>query len=121
MSQVNSGIRLASTTPASYSMDQILQATQPVKQPGRFRQLLGSIVGGVGNIFAPGLGGIIGGAISGGFGGLGGIGSTGLINDSMQFLQLQKQLAADQEAFETASAVVKSRHDAAMAAIRNIN
>lgn len=120
MSQVNTGVNLASTTASSYSMDQILQATQPVKQPGKFRQFLGAAVGAVGNMFAPGIGGMIGSAISGG-GALGGVSQTGLINDSMQYLQLQKQLAADQEAFETASAVVKSKHDAAMAAIRNIN
>jgi hypothetical protein len=120
MAQVNAGLSLATPTTASYSMDQILQATQPQKQPGKFRQFLGAVVGGVGNMFAPGIGGLIGSAISGG-GLLGGVGQTGLINDSMQYLQLQKQLAADQEAFETASAVVKSRHDAAMAAIRNIN
>ena len=77
---------------------------------------LGGVVGGVGNIFAPGLGGIIGSAISGSSG----FGSSGLMNDSMQYLQLQKQMNQEQQAFETASSVLKARHDASMAAIRNI-
>jgi hypothetical protein len=39
----------------------------------------------------------------------------------MQYLNLQQQMSAEQEAFETASAVIKSRHDASMASIRAIN
>jgi hypothetical protein len=38
----------------------------------------------------------------------------------MQFLQLQKEMNLEQRAFETASSVLKARHDASMAAIRNI-
>ena len=114
----------------NYSLDQILQSTQP-KQPGAFRRILGSVVGGVGNLVAPGIGGLIGGVISGGSlggilggGGIGGsltLGSGGLMGDVNQFLQLQQQMGQQQELFETASAIVKSRHDAAMASIRNIN
>ena len=117
MSTINTAIGLANSS--NYSMDQILQNTKPPSQPGTFRRLLGSLVGSVGNMFAPGIGGIIGSAISGG--GFGGTSQAGLINDSAGYLQLQKQLSQDQEMFEAASAVVKSRHDAAMAAIRNIN
>jgi hypothetical protein len=115
----------------NYSLDQILQSTQPPKQPGAFRRVLGSVVGGLGNVFAPGIGGLIGGVISGGSlggilggGGIGGsltVGSGGLMGDTMQFLQLQQQMSQQQELFETASAIVKNRHDAAMASIRNIN
>jgi hypothetical protein len=115
----------------NYSLDQILQATQPPKQPGAFRRILGSVVGGVGNLVAPGIGGLIGGVIGGGSiggilggGGLGGslsVGTGGLMGDTEQFLQLQQTMAQQQELFETASAIVKSRHDAAMASIRNIN
>lgn len=102
-----------------YSLDQILQGTQTApKGPSAFRRVLGGVVGTVGNIFAPGLGGIIGSAI-GGSSGFGGV-SGGLMNDSMQYLQLQKQMNAEQQAFETASSVLKARHDASMAAIRNI-
>ncbi len=110
----------------NYSIDQILQATQPPKQPGAFRKVLGAVVGGVGNMFAPGIGGLIGGAIGGGVlggGGLSGSLTLGTVggNDPMQFLQLQQQMSMQQEAFESMSAVMKSRHDAAMAAIRNVN
>jgi len=41
------------TATPNYSIDQILQATQPAKQPGGFRKVLGAVVGGVGNMFAP--------------------------------------------------------------------
>lgn len=117
----------------NYSLDQILQATQPPKQPGAFRRVLGSLVGGVGNLVAPGIGGLIGGVIGGGSlggilsgsgGGLSGslsLGSGGLMGDTMQFLQLQQQMGQQQELFEAASAIVKSRHDAASQAIRNIS
>ena len=119
--------------PQSYSIDQILQATQPAKQPGGFRRVLGALVGGVGNVFAPGIGSLIGGSISGGgilgglsggvsIGGIGGIGGAGgLGSDTMQYLQVQRQLEQESEAFESASMVLKSRHDASMQAIRNFN
>jgi uncharacterized protein YcfJ len=97
----------------NYSIDQILQTTQGPSQPGAFRRILGGVVGGVGNMFAPGLGSMIGNAISGGVG--------GLVGNTMQYLQLQQKMNAESEAFETASAVMKSRHDASMAAIRNIS
>ena len=114
MSEITSALNLAASP--NYTVDQILQSTKPVKQPGAFRRVLGSVVGTVGNVFAPGLGGVIGSAISGNFG----INQTGLMNDSMQFLQLQKEMNFEQRAFETASSVLKARHDASMAAIRNI-
>lgn len=114
MSQITTALNLASSP--NYSIDQILQATKPTKQPGGFRRVLGGLVGTVGNVFAPGIGGIIGSAISGNSG----INQTGLMNDSMQFLQLQKEMNLEQRAFETASSVLKARHDASMAAIRNI-
>ena len=109
---------LSSVPSPDYTLDQILQGTQApaIKQPSAFRRVLGGVVGTVGNIFAPGLGGIIGGAISGSSG----FGTSGLMNDTMQYLQLQKQMNMEQQAFETASSVLKARHDASMAAIRNI-
>jgi|SRR5580704_4795966 hypothetical protein len=119
-----------STATPNYSIDQILQATQTPKQPGAFRRVLGAVVGGVGNLVAPGIGSLIGGTISGGIGGIGGsigiggIGASGvggLGSDTMQYIQLQQQMSQQQEAFETASNVLKSKHDASMAAIRNIN
>ena len=115
MSSVLEGLNMA--TSSNYSMDQILQATTPASQPSGFRKVLGGVVGGVGNILMPGVGGIIGSAIAGNTG----INQSGLLGDSMQYLNLQRQMSAEQEAFETASAVLKSRHDASMASIRAIN
>jgi len=109
----------ALTTPTStdYSLEQILQSTQTPSQPSGFRRVLGGLIGGVGNAFAPGIGGLIGSAI----GGMGGLGGAGLMGNSTAYLQLQQQMYQQQEAMETASAIMKSRHDATMSAIRNIN
>jgi len=115
MSSILDGLNLASSS--NYSMNQILQATNPTSQPGGFRKVLGGIVGGVGNILMPGVGGMIGSAIAGNTG----INQSGLLGDTMQYLNLQRQMSAEQEAFETASAVLKSRHDASMSSIRAIN
>jgi predicted lipid-binding transport protein (Tim44 family) len=101
----------------NYSLEQIVQAAQPQPQPSGFRRVLGGLVGGVGNMLMPGIGGLIGNAISG----TSGINQTGLLGDSMKFLQLQQQMSVEQEAFQAVSAVVKTRHDSAMDAIRNIN
>jgi hypothetical protein len=105
---------LTTATSPNYTIEQILQSTQPQSQPSGFRRILGGLLGGVGNMFAPGIGGLIGNAIGGG-------GAGGLMGQTMQMLQLQQQMAVEQENFEMISSVVKSRHDAAMAAIRNIN
>ncbi len=88
-------------------------------QPSTFRRVLGGVVGGAANIVAPGLGSLLGGSIAGI-----GTNTTGiqgaLSSDSTFFLQLQEQMEAEQRAFESASNVLKSRHDAAMSAIQNI-
>jgi hypothetical protein len=105
----------AGITP-NFALNDILQMTQkPPAQGGKFRQVLGGVVGGVGNLFMPGIGTAIGGLISGGR-----MNSTGLLGESSQFLELQRQIQMETRAFETASAVLKSRHDAAMSAIRNM-
>jgi hypothetical protein len=107
----------AAYTP-NYRIEDILRATEPPaqKKSGGFRKVLGAVAGGVGNIFMPGIGGAIGNFISGGK-----LDSTGLMgNETMQFLELQRQMQMESRAFETASAVMKSRHDAAMAAVRNM-
>ncbi len=99
----------------NYTIDQILQSTQ-VRQPGsRFRQVFGGIVGGATNLVAPGLGTAIGGMISGGR-----LNSTGLMGETTQFLELQRAMQMEARAFETASTVMKMRHDASMSAIRNM-
>jgi hypothetical protein len=114
MSQITNALNQASSP--NYTLDQIVKETKPAKQPNAFRRVLGFVVGTVGNVLTPGLGGIIGSAIGGNLG----VNQTGLMDESMQFLQLQQQMNQEQRSFETASSVLKARHDAAMAAIRNI-
>jgi hypothetical protein len=115
---VTTGLQAASTP--NYSIDDILKFTQqPPPKTGGFRKVLGGIVGGVGNVVAPGLGSAIGGLISGGGGSQ--LNASGLLgNDTMQFLELQRQMQTESRAFETASTVLKVRHDAAMSSIRNM-
>jgi hypothetical protein len=103
---------VGSSSPA----DDVVKQTIGAAQPDKFRQILGKVVGSVGNVVMPGLGTAIGNKISGGSAGMGALSA-----DSMQFLQLQEQMNMESRAFETASNVLKSRHDAAMAAIRNIH
>jgi hypothetical protein len=110
MSQITDPLN-AAVTPG-YSIDQILQSTQQQSQPSGFRRVLGGLLGGIGNVFAPGIGGLLGSAVGG----------TGLMGSNpAQYLQLQQQMNMQQEAWETASAVMKCRHDASMSAIRNIS
>ena len=113
---INEGLGLAASP--NYSLDQILKQTNLQTKGGGFRRVLGAVVGGVGNIFAPGIGGLIGSAISGSGGG---INTAGLMGDTNQFIQLQQQMYVQQEAYETASAVMKSRHDAAMSSIQKMS
>jgi hypothetical protein len=87
---------------------------QPQHQPGGFRRFLGAAVGIAGCVFAPGLGGVLGNILGGGLG----LGSSS--TNPAQFLQLQQQIDAQTEAFQTVSAVLKSKHDTAMAAIENM-
>src|SRR5215831_3393647 len=109
---VTTGLAAANTP--NYSIDDILRFTQePPNQKGSgFRKVLGGIAGGVGNIVAPGVGTAIGNLISGNQ-----LNSSGLLGDSMQFLELQRQMQTEMRAFETASTVLKVRHDAAMSSI----
>ncbi len=113
---VQTGIGAAYTP--NYRIEDILKATEPPakKKGGGFRKVLGAVAGGVGNILMPGVGTAIGNVISGGK-----LDSSGLMgSETMQFLELQRQMQTESRAFETASAVMKSRHDAAMSAIRNM-
>ncbi|MEZ5356689.1 MAG: hypothetical protein R2762_28970 [Bryobacteraceae bacterium] len=104
----------AAVTP-NFVLEDIKQMTGAQRQSGGFRRALGGVVGGVGNMFFPGIGTAIGGLIAGGK-----LNSTGMLGESQQFLELQRQIQMESRAFEAASAVLKSRHDAAMSAIRNI-
>ena len=116
---MNIGSILSGSATPNYSIDQILQGTQAKAQPSGFRRVLGGLVGGVGNMIMPGIGGMIGGAIAG-TSGLGS-GTAGLLGDSMKFLALQQEMSVEQEQFQAVSAVMKSRHDSCMDAIRNVN
>lgn len=107
-------ITTSGATP-DYSINSLIQQTQP----SAFRRVLGGVVGGVGNMVAPGLGSVLGNAISGGSGSSTGI-SGAMSSDSTYYLQLQQQMENEERAFEAASNVLKSRHDAAMSAIQNI-
>ena len=102
------------STALNYSIEDILGYTEP-KKTGRFRRILGGIAGGATNVLLPGAGSAIENWISGGVGGMG-----NLLGESRQFLELQRQIQAETRAFEAASAVLKAKHDASMAAIRNI-
>jgi hypothetical protein len=113
MSTVGRGLGAAHTP--NIALDDILRRIDTRNTGGRFRSILGGVVGGATNLVAPGLGTTIGGLISGGR-----LNSTGLLGESEQFLELQRQMQMEMRAFETASTVLKTRHDASMSAIRNI-
>ena len=109
-------IRNTSAPTPSDSLDNVLKMTDPKPASG-FRQVLGALAGGVGNVIFPGLGTAIGGAIGGGV--LGAAMPT-LGGETTQYLQLQRQIQQESLAFETASTVMKVRHDAAHEAISNM-
>lgn len=98
-------------------LDDILRMTDESKSSNGFRRVLGSIAGGVGNILLPGLGGAIGTAIGGQA--LGAAYPT-LGGGVTQYLALQQQVQMETMALETASTILKVRHDTAMDCIRNI-
>lgn len=105
----------AANTP-NYSIDDIVKYTnKPAGSPSGFRRVLGGIVGGAANLVAPGLGSTIGGLISGNT-----LNSTGLMGDATQFLELQRNMNMETRAFETASTMMKARHDCMMSSIRNM-
>ena len=105
-----------STTNIDNEVNDILSQTQAPPQPSRFRRFLGAAVGIASNVLAPGIGGIAGNMLGGGL--LGGFGGSS--TNPAQFLRLQQQVDAQSEAFQTVSAVLKSKHDSAMAAINNM-
>lgn len=102
-------------------VDSVLQSVQqPIKTPGKFRRVMGTVAGVAGSAFLPGgVGGAIGNIIMGGVGGL--LGSNNILGpQASQFLKFQQQMLMEQQQFELASTVLKNRHDAAMSAIRNM-
>jgi hypothetical protein len=114
MAQVTKSAFDVQNASVDQSLNQLLQQSQPPKQPGTFRRILGAAAGIAGNVFAPGLGGALGNLIGGGVG----LGTAS--TDPNQFLRLAQQVNAQSEAFQAVSAVIKAKHDDAMAAINNI-
>src|SRR3954470_19005627 len=97
------------------ALNDIMKLTNPsVPGTGGLRGIFGSILGGIGNMVVPGLGSVIGGAVAGA--GLGGAMPT-LGSETTQYLMLQRQMEQESLAFETASTVMKVRHDAALHAV----
>ena len=88
-------------------------SAQP-KQAGKFLGALGRAAGIAGNVFLPGVGGIIGDM-------LGGVGVGALGSDPTQYLRLQQRIQSEAQAFEAVSSVLKAKHDAAMDSLRNIS
>jgi hypothetical protein len=106
----------SSTDQSNLNVDDILNQALPGKSGG-FKGVLGTIGRTAANVILPGLGGAIGGGISGRL-----LGSMmpGLGSDVGQYLALQSQMQQEQLAFETASTVLKIRADTSMTAIRNM-
>jgi hypothetical protein len=106
------------SVPPGISIDDITRLTAPqLPGPRGARGVFGSILGGIGNMVFPGLGTVLGGAIGGGA--LGALTPT-LGAEAGQYLALQRQISQDQLAFETASTVMKVRHDCFLHAIQNM-
>lgn len=107
----------------TFSLQDIANITTP-KPSGwsKFASIAGGIASAVGS-FVPG-GGIIGGLLGGlskmggGGSGIGGIDTS--LNDQMQLLQVQQQIQKETQMFNLMTNISKDKHDAAMAAIRNM-
>jgi len=108
-----------SASSSTTSLNDILKLTSPTTTtgPSGVRSVFGSILGGIGNIMMPGLGSVIGNAIGGS---ALGAAMPGLGGQTTQYLALQQEMENESLAFETASTVLKVRHDAALAAIQNM-
>ncbi|HOB51697.1 MAG TPA: hypothetical protein PK176_02460 [Acidobacteriota bacterium] len=100
----------------TFSMQDIANITQP-KPSGwsKFTSILGGIAGAASS-FIPGAG-----IVSGLLGGLGG-GSSSITGEGnqMQLLQMQYQIQQETQMFNLMTNISKDRHEASMAAIRNM-
>ncbi|MBN2433458.1 MAG: hypothetical protein JXQ27_18445 [Acidobacteria bacterium] len=97
----------------TFSLQDISNITQP-KPSGwsKFKSVLGGIAGAASS-FIPGAG-IISGLLGGG-----GVGGTGS-NQQWELLQQQYQIQQETQMFNMMTNVSKTKHDAAMSAIRNM-
>lgn len=108
----------SSSTDSTSSLNNILNMTAPTSVgPSGARGIFSSILGGIGNLAAPGLGTIIGNAIGGSA--LGGAMPL-LGGQTTQYLQLQQQMESESLAYDLASNVLKTRYDSASKAIDNM-
>ena len=103
--------------------DDSTNSSDPVeKKPGKFLQILGSVLGGALSIIAPGAGWLIGGLLRRGGSDFGSM--QQLLQESaqqqMEMLTIQERVQAQTQEFTTISNILKARHDAEMAAINNI-
>lgn len=106
-------IRIGGNNPAADPMGLIgeMKTQDYVSNPSGgsgFRRILGGVLGGVGNMFMPGIGGALGSILGGG------------TQDPYQFLKVQMDVQNQSRIFEMQSNIIKSRHDSAMSAIRNL-
>lgn len=94
-----------------------LESASGEKKKGFLGGFLGGMGKAVGSFFGP-IGGLIGGAVDGIFGG----GGKGGDKSNQQVLQIKLQRAMEkrQQMFTAITSILKSLHDASMAAIRNL-
>jgi outer membrane lipoprotein SlyB len=127
-----------------------VELQQKTKEPNKFMRVLGGIAGGALNIFAPGLGGILGNVIGGGSSSTGSYGAlieqqrqfdemqrynqvsttqqqrqqNQMMNQQqmqgMQMLGVQQRVSMQAQEFTTVSNLLKTRHDSEMSAVNNI-
>lgn len=104
---------IGSSIPPVYTADSIFGSQATASQSsgtGTFRRVLGGVLGGVGNLFLPGIGGLLGSALSG----------SGTSLNAGAFLAIQEQIQAEARAVELQSTIMKVKHDMCMSCIRNM-
>ena len=95
---------------------------RPPKQPGKFGQILGSVLGGAMNVIAPGAGSLIGGLVRGGGLGYAAEMETLLQQSARQQTQLigvQMRVSDQTQQFSAVSNLLKAKHDGEMTAVNN--
>jgi len=95
---------------------------QQPKEPGKFGQVLGTVLGGAMNVIAPGAGSLIGGLVRGG-----GLSYAADIESLMaqsarqqtQLIGVQMRVSEQTQQFATVSNLLKAKHDGDMTAVNN--
>jgi hypothetical protein len=111
----------AVTTPPIVDPTTTSAPGQP-KQPGKFGQVLGTVLGGAMNVIAPGTGSLLGGLVRGG-----GLSYAGDIETLMaqsarqqtQLIGVQMRVSEQTQQFATVSNLLKAKHDGDMTAVNN--